>query len=88
MMMAAPPSLQKSDISTDTAFSPLLLRDELPRSKIEVFHSLWSRPISYSMNLEYLIADGGNVSVYHVNEATRSVFLKLEGAAAWGSFSR
>ena len=52
MMMAAPPSLQKSVISTDTAFSLLLLRDELPRSKIEVFLSLWSRPISYSMKLD------------------------------------
>ena len=52
VMMAAPPSLQKSGISTNTAFSPLLLRDELPSSKITVFQSLRSRPISYSMKLD------------------------------------
>ena len=43
------------------------------------------RPYYYS---EYLIADGGHhVSVDRVDDATTSVFLKLEGAA-WGSFSR
>ena len=52
VMMAAPPSQQKSVISSNDSFSPLLLRDELPRSKIAVFHSLWSRPISYSMKLD------------------------------------
>jgi Fe-S cluster biogenesis protein NfuA len=28
----------------------------------------------------YLISDGGNVSVHHINEETRSVYLTLEGA--------
>ena len=81
MMMPPPPSLQKSTTktATDAVISPFA----------EGAAGIENRNLPFtseSVNLvldevrPYLIADGGNVSVDRVDEATRNVYLKLEGA--------
>ena len=79
MMMPPPPSLQKSATSTDTVISPFA-EGASPIENRNLPFTTESVNLVLDEVRPYLIADGGNVSVDRVDEATRSVFLKLEGA--------